>query len=299
VSLVIEALPGVPPAQLGESPFWHPGEGVLYWCDIPGRRVHRFDPRDGRHVQWPFDAEPGCVAPLATGGLVVACRDGLWRFDPADGARERLCTAPYDTSIERFNDGKADPQGRLWVGTIDEAREPRASLYRWIPGGLDRMLDGATTSNGLAWSPDGRTLYWSDTPRHEVFAFDFDPALGAIAGRRSFARFDRRVPDEPIERYGGRPDGAAVDVEGAYWVAMYEGARVLRLSSGGEVLREIALPAQCPTMPCFGGPDLRTLFITTALAKRPADELDRMPLTGCVLRLRVDVPGLPVNFVHA
>jgi sugar lactone lactonase YvrE len=299
MSSSIEALPGVPPAQLGESPFWHPGEGVLYWCDIPGRRLHRHDPGSGRHDQWELSAEPGCIAPAAGGGLVVASRDGLWRFEPSDGRRELLCAAPYDPAHERFNDGKADPQGRWWVGTIHEKREPKAALYRWTRDGIERVLDGVVTSNGLGWSPDGRTMYWSDTPRHEVSAFDFDAAAGTPDGRRTFARFEPRSPGAPPERYGGRPDGAAVDAEGAYWVAMYEGARLLRLSPDGTLLREIPLPAQCPTMPCFGGADLRTLFVTTASANRPADELQRLPLSGCVLRLRVDTPGLPVHFVDA
>ena len=270
----IEALPGVPPAQLGESPFWHPGEGVLYWCDIPGRKLHRHHPGSGRHDQWEWSAEPGCIAPAAAGGLVVASRDGLWRFDPSDDRRERLCAAPYDPAHERFNDGKADPQGRWWVGTIDERREPKAALYRWTRDGIERVLDGVVTSNGLGWSPDGRTMYWADTPRHEVSAFDFDAIAGTPGGRRTFARFEPRSPGAPPERYGGRPDGAAVDAEGAYWVAMYEGARLLRLSPDGTLLREIALPAQCPTMPCFGGADLRTLFVTTARANRQAGNVD-------------------------
>jgi sugar lactone lactonase YvrE len=299
MSVEIEALPGVPRAQLGESPFWHPVEGVLYWCDIPGRKLHRHDPRSGRHEQWDWATEPGCIVPAAGGGLLVASRDGLWRFDPADGRRRRLCEAPYDPAHERFNDGKADPQGRWWVGTINEKREPKAALYCWTLGGLERVLDGAITSNGLGWSPDGGTMYWSDTPRHEITAFDFDGAGGTLARRRTFARFEPRGPGQPLGDYAGRPDGAAVDSEGAYWVAMYEGARVLRLAPDGSVLRDIALPARCPTMPCFGGADLRTLFITTASANRPADELERLPLSGCVLRLRVDVPGLPVHFVDA
>jgi sugar lactone lactonase YvrE len=292
----IEALPGVAPDLLGESPLWHPGEGVLYWCDIPGRRLHRYDPHGDRHRQWDLDAEPGCIVPLADGALLMPCRDGLWRFDVNQGRRERVAPPPYDPAGERFNDGKADPQGRLWVGTIDDRKQPRAALYRWDGTAFARMVDGATTSNGLAWSPDGRTMYWSDTPRHEVFAFDVDAATGRLERRRRFATFEPRDPSQPIERYGGRPDGAAVDVEGAYWVAMFEGARIVRLSPAGDVLREVALPVRCPTMPCFGGPDLRTLYVTTASANRPPQELAHTPLAGRVLRLRVDVPGLPVNF---
>lgn len=295
---LVTPLVGVAPSLLGESPFWHPEEGALYWVDIPGRRLHRFDPRAGTHRSWDWHTEPGCVVPLSGGGLVIALRDGLWRFDVVSGERQRIEAAPYDPASQRFNDGKADPQGRLWLGTVHEAREPLAALYCRVHAGLHRVVDGATTSNGLAWSPDGRTMYWSDTPRHEVEAFDFDPATGMLSRRRVFARFAPRADAQPLERYGGRPDGAAVDVEGAYWVAMYEGARLLRLSPKGDLLREIRLPVRCPTMPCFGGPDLKTLYLTTSRFKRPDDELARDGAAGCVLRLRVEVAGLPVNFAR-
>jgi sugar lactone lactonase YvrE len=294
----VAALP-VAPALLGESPFWHPDEAALYWCDIPGRALHRWQPAGARHDTWTLDAEPGCVAPLPGGALLLAQRDGLWRFDPASGRRQRLAAPPYDPAHERFNDGKADPQGRLWVGTIYEPRtEPRAALYRWAAGRLQRMAGDVTVSNGLAFSPDGRTAYWSDTPSHRIYALDFDGLEGALSRQRIFAEFPLRAPGADLAAYGGRPDGAAVDSEGAYWVAMYEGQRLLRLAPGGEVLREVPLPVRCPTMPCFGGADLRTLFITTARAGRPAEELAAQPLAGCVLTMAVDVPGLPVHFAR-
>lgn len=297
---MIAALPGVPPSLLGESPLWHPTEQVLYWCDIPGRTLNRFDPKRGVHRRWPFDSEPACGAPLMEGGLLLALRSSLVRFDPERGAATPLpVKLPYDPQRERFNDGKADPQGRFWVGTVYEPRDvAAAALYRYADGKLDRMADGVTTGNGLAWSPDARTLYWADTPAHTVYAFDFERAGGAISRQRVFARFPLKAADQDLAVYGGRPDGAAVDAEGGYWVAMYEGARLLRLGPDGAVLREVALPVRCPTMPCFGGPDLRTLYVTTARDRRPADELAREPLAGCVLQLRVDVPGLPVNWAR-
>jgi len=293
----LQALP-VPPSLLGESPFWHPVEEVLYWCDIPGRALHRFDPARGAHAQWSFEAEPGCCAPLQDGGLLLAMRDGLWRFDTDGGRRRRLAAAPYDTARQRFNDGKGDPQGRFWVGTLDEPREPQAALYRFAGGRLRRVADGITVSNGLAWSPDGRTMYWSDTKAHTVHAFDFDAADGSLSRRRVFARFAPRATGQSLDDYGGRPDGAAVDSEGAYWTAMFEGSRLLRLAPDGRVLQALALPVRCPTMPCFGGHDLRTLYITTARENRPADELAARPWSGHVLHLRVPVPGLPVNIVQ-
>ena len=295
----IEALPGVPPSLLGESPFWHPSEQVLYWCDIPGHKLNRFDPATGKHREWAFDTDVGCCAPVTDGGLLLALRDGLVHFDPETGASSPLAKAPYDTATERFNDGKADPHGRLWVGTIHELREPRAALYRFGARRLERMAGDVTVSNGLAWSPDARTMYWADTKAHRVDALDFDVDDGSLSRRRVFARFAQKVADQPLNGYGGRPDGAAVDIDGGYWVAMFEGARVLRLAPDGSVTREINLPVRCPTMPCFGGPDLKTLFITTAREKRPADELAREPLAGCVLQLRVDIAGLPANFAQA
>jgi sugar lactone lactonase YvrE len=297
---MISALPGVPASLLGESPLWHPTEQVLYWCDIPGHALNRFDPKSGQHTRWPFDTDVGCCAPLMEGGLLLALRTGLVRFDTASGTTTPLLDAvPYDPKTERFNDGKADPQGRFWVGTIYEPRDPpHAALYRFSGGKLEEMADNATVSNGLAWSPDARTLYWADSKAHAVYAFDFERAGGAITNKRVFAHFAFRAPDENLTSYGGRPDGAAMDVEGHYWVAMFEGARLLRIAPDGTVVQEVKLPVRCPTMPCFGGADLKTLHITTAREKRPADELAREPLAGCVLQMRVEVAGLPANFAR-
>jgi len=287
----------VPPSLLGESPTWWPEQGALYWTDIPGRRLNRWQATAGRHDQWAFETEVGSFAPLPGGDLLLALRSGLERFDPASGRRRPLAAAPYDVADQRFNDGKADAQGRFWVGSICDPREPpRAALYRWAAGRLDRIAGDISVSNGLAFSPDGRTMYWADTHAHQVFAFDFDGNDGTLSRRRVFARFEPKTPGHDLAGYGGRPDGAAVDAEGAYWVAMYEGQRLLRFSPAGTLLREVRLPVRCPTMPCFGGPDLRTLYITTARHGRPADELAAQPLAGGLLSMRVDVPGLPANF---
>jgi sugar lactone lactonase YvrE len=298
---MISALPGVPPSVLGESPLWHPAEQVLYWCDIPGHGLNRFDPKSGAHSRWPFETDVACCAPLVGGGLLLALRTGLVRFDPATGERTALpLPLPYDPRVERFNDGKADPQGRFWVGTIYEPRSAAdAALYRFAHGTLDPVAGGITVSNGLAWSPDARTLYWSDTKAHVTYALDFEPSDGSLSNRRVFAQWPVKQPGQDLAAYGGRPDGAAVDSEGHYWCAMFEGARVLRLAPEGRVVQEVRLPVRCPTMPCFGGADLKTLYITTARENRPPDELAREPLAGCVLQLRVDVPGLPANFARS
>jgi sugar lactone lactonase YvrE len=286
----------IPACDVGESPFWHPGERLLYWCDIEGHALHRWDPARNMHEHWGFDTDVASAAPLLGGGLLIAMRSGLWRFDPASGRRERLQPPPYDSATQRFNDGKADAQGRFWVGTIDDARAPVGHLYRFADDALEAVVGDVANSNGLGWSPDGRTMYWSDTKAHTVWAFDFDPLDGTLSERRVFASFPLK---QEGQAYGGRPDGAAVDSEGCYWVALFEGARLLRLSPSGELLREVKLPLRCPTMPCFGGDDLKTLFVTSARHGRSAEELQRHPWSGCVLQMRVEVPGLPVHFAIA
>ncbi len=292
------ALP-VAPSQLGESPFWHADEAALYWCDIVGKALHRWHPASALHRFWQLPDQPCAVAPLPGGRLLLARRDGLFRFDPKSSVGERLAAAPYDPAHERFNDGKADPQGRFWVGTVYEPRSPaRAALYCWSGGRLQRMAGDITVSNGLAFSPDGATLYWSDTPAHRILAFDLDRSTGQLSRQRVFCSFALRQPGQPVDSYGGRPDGAAVDAEGAYWCAMYEGRCLLRIAPDGTVVQRLPLPVRCPTMPCFGGADLRTMYVTTARHGRADEELAAEPLAGCVLSLRVDVPGLPVNFAR-
>lgn len=284
------------PSVLGESPMWHPREQVLYYCDIPGKRLNRFDPRDGSLAHWDFDVEPACCAPRLDGHLMLGMRDGLWRFDSVSAQRQLLARPPYDPQRERFNDGKCDPQGRFWSATIYEPRDATlASLHCFDNRELLRRADGITVGNGIAWSPDARTMYLADTKAHAVYAFDFDPINGEPSNRRPFAQFVLKPAGPLPPHYGGRPDGAAVDAEGCYWCAMFEGGRLLRLSPRGEVLREVRLPVRCPTMPCFGDADLCTLYITTSRDNRPPQELEAQPWAGCVLALRVDVPGLPAN----
>jgi sugar lactone lactonase YvrE len=292
--------------ELGESPFWHPHERMLYWVDIPGRRIRRADPQTGADESWDVPQDPGCIAPVEGGGLMVAMRDGIYRAASWGGTLELVVEAAHDPATTRFNDGKADPLGRFWASSIYEPRDQRlARLYCLdLRGGrapvLQAMADDATTGNGLAWSPDAKTLYFSDTPQHVIRAWDWDAQANSLSRPRVFRQFDGKPAGWKAgdTGYGGRPDGAAVDAQGNYWSAMFEGSRLLQLSPAGEVLAEHALPVRCPTMPCFGGEDLRTLFITSGGSVRPPPEVQALPFSGRILAARVDGPGLPVNFVR-
>jgi sugar lactone lactonase YvrE len=273
-------------ASLGESPIWSAADEALYWVDINQPSLNRFDPAGGRNTSWPMPASIGCCAMRRAGGFVVALRDGIWAVDRNGRVTDRIVDAPYDRATHRFNDGRVDPQGRFFVGTINERHDgPSAKLYRLDPNGtLTTALEHMTISNGLAWSPDGRTMYHSDTPTRTVEAYDYDASTGTPHGKRVLARFQGE---------GERPDGGATDAEGAYWSAFYRGGKVVRIAPEGRVLAEYPVPAMCPTMCCFGGRDLRTLFVTSARQQREPAELERLPHTGGIFAMQVEVPGLP------
>ncbi|MBC7610085.1 MAG: SMP-30/gluconolactonase/LRE family protein [Polaromonas sp.] len=296
------------PNGLGESPFWHPDEQMLYWIDIPGKQIHRLNVFMGSVQSWSMPSEPGSIAPARSlgesRGLVIALRDGIYRAREWGGDLQQLVKATHDPATTRFNDGKADPRGRFWAGTMYEPRDVKSAQLFSLDcrsaktPQLDLKAGNAIIANGLAWSPDAATVYWTDTPSHTIRVWDWDSESNAMSEERVFKQWPGK-PDgwqSGMPGYGGRPDGAAVDIQGNYYVAMFEGARVVKLSPAGEVLLEIPVPAQCPTMPCFGGSDLQTLYLTTARDKRSAQELQTYPDSGCVFSMRVDVPGLPVNF---
>jgi sugar lactone lactonase YvrE len=273
-------------ASLGECPVWSADEQALYWADINAPSLNRFDPATGENRAMPMPASIGCFALRQQGGFVVALRNGLW-LAGADGTlQEKVAAAPYDPAHHRFNDGRCDSRGRFFVGTMNEKRDaPSAALYRLdAEGRLAQVMGGLTISNGLAWSPDGRTMYHADTPTLAISASTFDAASGTPSNRRVFAQFFEET---------ARPDGGAVDSEGCYWTAFYGGGRVVRLSTEGKVLADCPLPAICPTMCAFGGADLRTLYVTSARQRRDDAELARLPQSGGIFAMRVAVPGLP------
>jgi len=278
------------PMLLGECPLWHPRELALYWIDISERAVYRYDPATHLHKCWILPSEPGCIVWNQQGGLVVAMRSGISKLDTETGELIELIKAPYDEKAFRFNDGRCDAAGRLWTGTLVDARDkPSGRLYRYAQGHLTEFDHPVMVSNGIAFSPDSRTMYHADTSAHKINSYDFDLALGIPNNGRVFKSFN----SDKASIYGGRPDGAAVDSEGAYWIAMYEGSRLLRLSPEGGLLESIEVPFMCPTMMAFGGDDMKTLFITSASQKRSSSELKQLPLSGFVISAKVSIAGLP------
>ncbi len=273
-------------ASLGECPVWSSAEQVLYWVDINAPSLNRFDPATGRNTVMTMPEAIGCFALRERGGFVVALRGGIW-LAGADGALERMIApAPYDTSKHRFNDGRCDRQGRFLAGSMNEKRDANSAALWRIDADhrVTRVLDDLMISNGLAWSPDGRTMYHADTPTLTVRAFAYDVATGTPSMPRNFAQWTGETD---------RPDGGAVDSAGNYWTAFYRGGKVLQISPAGATLAEYPIPAMCPTMCAFGGPDLRTLYVTSARQMRDDDELARLPHSGGIFALRVDIPGLP------
>jgi sugar lactone lactonase YvrE len=273
-------------AIVGESPHWHPQEQRLYWIDIQGRKVHRFAPESGRNET--FDL-PDLVTSLAfrkKGGLLLTLRKELAFFDPDSGKLEILATVEADKPGNRFNDGHVDPQGRFWAGTMGDPAwdQPVGSLYRFDQNQmLTRMCADVICSNGTAWSPDGRTMYYTESFRYAIFAYDFDAATGALANRRTFAEIDRAL--------GAFPDGLCVDAEGCVWSNQVGIGRIVRYDPGGRIERQIEFPVPRAVGCTFGGDDLGTLFVTSARETMTPRQLREAPLSGSVFAVKVNVKG--------
>jgi len=273
-------------ALLGEGALWDAADRVLWWLDIKGRLIHRFDPATGAGGSWPTPHDVGSLAVRARGGLVVAMGHGFYGFDPDSGGFAVLATPESDLPENRFNDGKPDRQGRFWAGSLhDPETQPSGSLYR-LDADLSwhRLVQGITASNALAFAPDGRTLYYGDSARRTVWAWDLDPDDGSIRNRRVFIE---------LAAGEGAPDGAAVDAEGGYWLTQPGGWTVARYDPGGRRDRAIRLPVQNPTCVAFGGADLRTLYCTTCRWGLSEAEQRAQPLAGHLFALDVGVAGLP------
>ncbi|MCA8932905.1 MAG: SMP-30/gluconolactonase/LRE family protein [Rhodospirillaceae bacterium] len=280
--------------QLGEGPLWQHAEGALWWLDIRGRVLHRWQPETGARHDWPLHDLCGCFALARDGRVILAMRSGLHDFNPQTGALHRIAHPEADLPGNRPNDGKCDRAGRFWFGTMqanfDDAGGglPITRLSGWIHR-LDgdqslRRFDGPFgIVNTFAWSPDDRVMYSADTLAGELHAYDFDVAAGTIANRRVFA-----APEGH-----GLPDGSTIDAEGHLWNARVNHGSLIRFSPDGRMEREIPLPVTRPTSCIFGGPDLRTLYITTASDELTPEQQAAQPLAGHLFALRTEVPGLP------
>lgn len=275
-----------PGAVLGEGPVWDERDGVLWWLDIPGQALHRFDPAAGHDDATALGYQVGALVLRTSGGLVLATPQGFEAFDPDRGERSLLVAADADNPLTRMNDGKCDPAGRFYAGTMAyDGAAGAGAFYRLDPDlAVTKLFGDTTISNGLAWSADGATLYYIDSMTHRVDAFDVDLATGALDGRRPFVHIDATP---------GVPDGMCIDEDGFLWVALFDGAAVHRYSPSGDLDRIVEVPALQVTCCAFGGPDYDELYITTA-AQNMSDEDRRLqPDAGSMFRLRPGVAGPP------
>lgn len=274
--------------QLGETPLWCEQTASLLWIDIDRALLHRLHPASGRRDSFQFAVRTlgGLALRREPGSVLLALETSLHIFDLGSGRLSRLAEIEPASLDTRLNDGRCDAQGNLWIGSMDNGlAAPSGSFYRvGADGQVARQFGDVIVSNTVAIAPDQHTLYFSDTRRYLTWAFDLNPDDGTLSNRRVFV--DHRARSE-------RPDGACVDREGALWVAIFAGGRVDRYSATGQLLRSIPLPVTNPTCVCLGGPEFRTLFITTARKFLSAERLAQEPLAGSVLAVDVEAPGLP------
>lgn len=247
-------------AELGEGTIWDPVASVLWWIDIYGPTIHCYNPVSGESRKWQAPEYLGCIGLRASGGLVVTMASGFYFFDPVTGAFTPIADPEPELPDTRFNDGKPDRFGHFWSGSMFEAsgKTPQmiGSLYRLgSDGTIKKMLGGIGCSNGLAFSPNGRVMYFTDSYTHLVWTFDYAPEAGVIANRRVFI---------DLTDQGYIVDGSTVDASGNYWLTVPFKGKVLAFDPHGKQIAEIDMPCDLPTCCEFGGPDLRTLYVTTA-----------------------------------
>ena len=274
--------------QLGETPLWCDREQKLWWIDIEKPNLQSYSPSTGRMESHPRDCTfLGSQALTRSGGHLVAEDLSLKTLDTPDGAGDLLVEVERDMD-NRLNDGRVDSMGRLWIGTMDNRlHRPNGALYRIDPDGTsNRIMDGVIVSNGIAFSPDGTRMYFTDTRRHLSFVFTLDREDGTVTERRVFADYSET---------GDRPDGACVDADGCIWAAFFAGSRVVRFTPDGRIDRTIDLPVTNPTCLCFGGRDLSTLYVTTARKFLDERQLEAEPLAGSLLAIHGVGQGLPEN----
>jgi sugar lactone lactonase YvrE len=277
------------PCILAECPLWHPTEQVLYWIDIVKPALHRLDPKTNHHQMWLMPTNICCIEPHAAGGLIAAMRSYFAHIELPSGHVTELAQVVRAEEPLMFNDGKCDRQGRYWAGTKDiHEKNPIASLYRFDhQGHVQAMAHDIIETNGIAWSPDNKLMYYCDTLRRDIWQCDFDFNAGTISNQRIFVQ----VPDGE-----GLPDGLTVDRDGFIWSAHWNGSRITRYTPQGLVDRVIRMPVPLTSCCCFGGADYRTLFVTSIRENLTEAELEKAPLSGCIFSVTFDgedIQGLP------
>ncbi len=278
-------------AELGEGPCWDFNRHILYWVDINRHLVHIYDPKTSVDRTIDLGQEVGCVVPRKAGGLLCGLKNGIGSLDTESGDCRILLDPESHLPGNRFNDGKCDPVGRFWAGTMTprvgkEKRNPQGSLYCLYPNlTIHTMVSGVTISNGLAWSPDRRLMYYIDTGLPVVCAFDYNEETADITNRRTVIEIDSST---------GNPDGMTIDEEGMLWVAHFGGGRVTRWDPKvGRLIQTIEVPAPRVTSCAFGGYNLDELFITTARSGMTDDELKSFPEAGGLFQINPGVRGTP------
>lgn len=276
-------------AELGEGPVWDDGSNRLWWVDILGCNLNRYDPKTGRNKSFDIGEHIGAAVLREKGGLVLALKSGFAFFNPETGAIKKIADPEAHLQGSRFNDGKCDPAGRFWAGTLAyNLEEGAGSLYCLHPDlRIERKLEQVTISNGLAWNEKTDTFFFIDTPTHEIISFSFDQQAGKISNRSLVYRFDEN---------DGYPDGMAIDEKGCLWVALYNGSRVVCIDpKQKKTVAEIKLPVPKPTSCAFGGKNLDELYITTCREHMNDDEIEKHPLSGSIFKAELPVRGIPVH----
>jgi sugar lactone lactonase YvrE len=276
-------------ATLGEGPHWDQERNVLYWVDILERTLHIFDPSTNENRAILFEQYIGAAVPTKSGKLLLAMQNGIYQYNLETEELTFITDPESDQTTNRFNDGKCDPAGRFWAGTMSLTETSHSgSLYRFDPSGnVSKMLSSVTISNGLAWSPDRALMYYIDTPTREVAVYNYEEESGEISNKKTAVKIPEGM---------GNPDGMTIDYEGMIWVAHWGGARVTRWNPHtGTLLEEIHLPAKNVTSCTFGGENLDELYITTAKIGMTERELEQYPGSGNLFKVKTNYKGLPAN----
>ena len=276
-------------ALVGEGPIWDADANVLWWVDIMSSELYAYDPQTGENREWNVGQHVGTVVQRASGGLMLAVQDGFAAFDPASGALEMLADPEANLPGNRFNDGKCDPAGRFWAGSMAyEDQSDQGSVYRLdTDHSVDKMIEDIGISNGIIWSLDARTMYYTDSLDFAIRAYDYDVATGGIDNERVIIDIPKAM---------GFADGFTIDEEGMLWVAHYGAGRVRRWNpDSATVLAEIDLPAAGVTACAFGGPGLDQLFITSASLRLSDAEKAQQPHAGGLFVAEVGVRGLAAD----